>query len=114
MVSHEELNAYVKELAAAYSVCAPLKELAQKWLDAEGSAAQTDLTELLKQELKEDVTAIDDLIGLCESETGVKLFGADKAGEMAKQGRKVKDEGGKYCFCPACEAGVKILEALGE
>ncbi len=29
---------------------------------------------------------------------------------MAAAGKKAKAEGGKYCICPACQAGVAIYE----
>ena len=114
MATLDELVATVKDLVAAHSVYPPLKELAQQWLDAEGTAAQANLTALLKNALKEDITTIDALISLTESEMGAKIFGADTAKKMAEQAHKVKEAGGKYCFCPACTAGVKILELLGE
>ena len=60
--------------------------------------------------LEADVCTIDELIGLCESEQGKKFFGAEKAASMAEAARKSKAEGGKYCLCPACQAGSVIYE----
>lgn len=114
MATHEELVADVKELAAAPSVYAPLKKVAEDWLAADGTAAQANLTAILKHDLKEDVTPIDALIAFTESENGAKVFGADTAKKMAEQAHKVKADGGQYCFCPACTAGAKILAILGE
>ena len=33
-----------------------------------------------------------------------------KAAGMAEAAKKSKDEGGKYCLCPACQAGAAIYE----
>ena len=66
--------------------------------------------EALVKALEADVCTIDELIGLCESEQGKKFFGADKAASMAEAARKAKAEGGKYCLCPACQAGSVIYE----
>ena len=60
--------------------------------------------------LAAEVCTVDELIGLCESETGVKFFGAEKAKAMAEAAKKSKAEGNKYCICPACQAGGKIYE----
>ena len=60
--------------------------------------------------LEAEVRTIDELIGLCESEQGKKFFGAEKAAAMAEQAKKSKAEGGKYCICPACQAGAVIYE----
>ena len=60
--------------------------------------------------LAEEVCTIDELIGLCESEAGRKFFGAEKAAGMAEAAKKSKADGGKYCLCPACQAGGAIYE----
>ena len=56
--------------------------------------------EALVKALEAEVCTVDELIGLCESETGAKFFGAKKS----------KDNGNKYCICPACQAGSVIYE----
>ena len=38
------------------------------------------------------------------------MLGREKAAAMLAQAREVKAKGGKWCFCPACTAGRKILE----
>ena len=37
-------------------------------------------------------------------------IGAEKAKAIADHAREVKAAGGKWCDCPACSAGLKILE----
>ena len=114
MENYTELMAAVKELIAAPSCYGPLKELAEKWVAADGTAAQANLTALLKGALKEDVCTIDDVLPFFASDAAKQAFGADAAAAMLKQGQEVKANGGKWCFCPACTAGVKILTLLGE
>ena len=58
MANHEELVAEVKNLAAAPSVYSGLKDLAEQWLAAEGTAAQANLTALLRAALKEDAHCV--------------------------------------------------------
>ena len=43
-----------------------------------------------------------------------KVFGEEKAAALAKQAKEVRSKGGKYCFCPACTAGVELLERKAE
>lgn len=114
MANHEELVAEVKNLAAAPSVYSGLKDLAEQWLAADGTAAQANLTALLRAALKEDVCTIDEVLPFFASDEAKKAFGEEAAAQMLAQGQKVKAEGGKYCFCPARTAGAKILEMLGE
>ena len=33
---------------------------------------------------------------------------------LAKQAQEVRAKGGKYCFCPACTAGVELLDRKAE
>ncbi|MBQ7221144.1 MAG: hypothetical protein IJS28_09205 [Synergistaceae bacterium] len=56
------------------------------------------------------MSTIDETIGFAESEMGKKVFGEEAAAGMAKKGREFKAAGGKYCFCPACQAGSVIWE----
>ena len=112
MANHAELVAEVKNLAAAPSVYSGLKDLAEQWLAADGTAAQANLTALLRAALKEDVCTIDEVLPFFASDEAEKVFGEEAAAQMLAQGQKVKAEGGKYCFCPACTAGAKILEML--
>ncbi len=99
----------VKELMAAPSCCAEAKEVAQKWLDADGDA---ESTKNLIAELEEDITTIDDLIALLESDLGVQFFGEERAKAMLAHGKEIKAAGAKYCDCPACAAAEAILNAL--
>jgi hypothetical protein len=102
----QEIIAKVEELVAAPSVCAPIKSAAEAYLKAQDK----NTAEALVKALEADVCTFDELIGLCESENGKKFFGAEKAAGMAEAAKKSKSEGGKYCLCPACQAGGVIYE----
>ena len=60
--------------------------------------------------LEAEVTSVDELIGLCSSEKGKEIFGAEQAAGMVEAAKKSKAEGNKYCICPACQAGGIIWE----
>ena len=79
----EKTIALVKEILAAPSCCA---------------------------ELKEDVNGIDDVIGFFGSEAGKGYFGAEKAAQLLKAAQDAKAAGGKYCICDACQKGAKLIE----
>ena len=79
MENYTELMAAVKELIAAPSCYGPLKELAEKWVAADGTAAQANLTALLKGALKEDVCTIDDVLPFFASDAAKEAFGAEAA-----------------------------------
>ena len=105
-MNKQEIIAKVKELAAAPTVCAKVKAAAEAYLEAQDKAS----AESLVKALAEEVCSVDELIGLCESENGKKLFGAEKAAGMAEAAKKAKADGGKYCICPACQAGGAVYE----
>ena len=56
------------------------------------------------------VLEVDQVLAFFASPEGQKLFGAEKAAEMAQHMREVKAAGGKYCDCPACAPGREILD----
>lgn len=103
-----------KEVLAAPSCCPELKEMAQKWLDAENTPEEAEVTKAYLQELSEDVLSIDSLIGFASSEQGAEVFGAEQAKEMAAAAQKAKEAGAKHCICPACTAGGAILDRKDE
>lgn len=105
-MTKQEILAKVNELIAAPSVCAQVKEAAQAYAKNQDKKSAEALVKILSAE----VCTVDELIGLCESENGKKFFGAEKAASMAEAAKKSKAEGGKYCICPACQAGSFIYE----
>ena len=109
-MTKQELIETTGALIAAPSCCQDLKNAAQKWLDAIGSAEEKTAASALLAELKEDVCTIDDVIPFFESPRAVQYFGEEKAKELAALAHKVKADGGKWCFCEACAAGAKLIE----
>ena len=105
-MTKQEIIAKVNELIAAPTVCAPLKAAAEAYIKAQDKAS----ADALVKALNENVNSIDETIAFAESDMGKKIFGAETAAGMAKKGHEVKAAGGKYCFCPACQAGGAIYE----
>ena len=62
------------------------------------------------QEIREDVATIEHVIEFFESPQAKQIFGAEQARAMAEHAHAVKAAGGKWCDCPACTAGLKILD----
>ena len=108
-LSREEVIAEVKKLAEARSVYAGLKEKAEHFLRAAGTAEEHASFHKLVEELKGDVLTIDQVIGFMDSPEGVKIFGEKKAQELAAAAKKAKEQGEDTCICPACQAGKAIL-----
>ena len=94
--------------------CRRLTRAAQAWLDAVGTENEAEQTKKYISELEEDIVTVDDLISLAESEMGAKIFGAEKAKEVAAHGKEIKAAGAVYCDCPACAAVEKILAKKDE
>lgn len=109
-MNRDELIVTVKTMIAAPSCCQELKEAGQKWLNAIGSDGEKSAAEALIAEIKSDITPIDHVIEFFSSPRGIELFGAEKAKAIADHAREVKAADGKWCDCPACSAGLKILE----
>lgn len=109
----EEIKTLTREnvgkLLAAPSCCAELKQVAQAWLDALGTAQEAQQTQALIAELEEDIMPIDGLIAFAESEAGAQVFGADGAKGIAAHAKARKAAGEQYCDCPACAAAEAIL-----
>lgn len=99
-MTKQELISKVNELINAYSCNAELKSAAENYLKAQDKNS----ADVLVKKLEDSVCSIDELIGLCESETGKQFFGAEKAAHDAK------GKGEKFCLCPACQAGHVIYE----
>ena len=49
-----------------------------------------------------------------ESDAAKEMFGEDQAKAMADAQKADLDNGGKYCICPACQAGGALLEMKDE
>lgn len=100
----------VHDMMASPSCCPEAKEAGQAWLDAAGTDREGKATRILIEELAEHVLPVDDLIAFASSEQGEKLFGAERAREMAAHGKEIKSQGNLYCDCAACGPAKAILE----
>ena len=103
-----------KDLLAAPSACAEVKEAAQNYLDSigkenEGAAAKTFVTEL-----EEDIMPLDGLIAFAGSDMGAKVFGEEGARNILAHAKDRKAAGEKYCDCPACAACEALLDKKDE
>ena len=105
-----ELIETVKTMIAAPSCCQELKDAGVKYLAAIGTAEEKRAGAALLAEVQEDVCTLDQTIPFFESPSAARIFGAEKAKAMAAHAREIKAKGAKWCDCPACAAGVKIME----
>ena len=102
------------ELMNAHSCSREAKEAAQNWLDSIGTEKEAAETKSYIEELEADIMPIDGLIVFAESETGAKVFGADKAEAVAAHAKEIKAAGALYCDCPACASAESILKRKAE
>ena len=110
MMNKEDMAQKVKELIAAPTCCADVKSTAQSYLKALNTGGEREAADALVASLKGNINSIDDTIAFMESDRAKEYLGEETARGLLEQGRKVKAEGGKYCFCPACTVGWVILE----
>ena len=87
-----------------------LKEKAEAFLRAVGTEQEKSAFRSLIEEIKVDVTTIDELIRLTESPEGIALFGEKKAEKLNTIAKDAKQQGEDTCICPACQTGKIILE----
>lgn len=86
-----------------------LKEKAEAFLRAVGTEQEKSAFRSLIEEIKVDVTTIDELIRLTESPEGIALFGEKKAEKLNTIAKDAKQQGEDTCICPACQACKEIL-----
>ena len=110
-MNQNELVRLVNEMISAPSCCKELQEAGRNWLSATDPEKKNAATAALLQEIREDVPPIEDVIAFFESPQGIQAFGPERAQAIASHAREVKARGGKWCDCPACAAGRKILES---
>jgi len=109
-MTREALKQEVERFLEAYSLCPEGKAAAQAYLEAFGTEHEQEKAKALIQEIKEDITSIDDLIAFAESEAGKTVFGEEGAKNTAAAAKEAKAKGEDTCICPACQSG-KILLA---
>ncbi|MBO7674326.1 MAG: 3-hydroxyisobutyrate dehydrogenase [Atopobiaceae bacterium] len=103
----------VDELLAAASSSQETRDAAQSWKEAiaageDADAATTKLLDIIDRHH----TTIDEVIYFAQG-PAKDVLGEEAATGMLAQAKKVKAEGGKYCFCAACVATQKLLAKHG-
>lgn len=102
---------YIKQLIDAPMTNPDLKEKAKNFLANYGRRGQEEAAKELIPALKENISTVDDVIALCESDVGKKVFGEEGAKVKADYMKARKARHHKYCDCDACKAARKLYEA---
>lgn len=109
-MTKDELKQVVQEMIAAPSCCQELKAAGQKWLNVIGTADEKTAASELLQEVRGDVCTVAHTIEFFESPLAAQIFGVDQAKAMAAHAHEIQNNGAKWCDCPACAAGLKVIE----
>ena len=112
MSRKEELKdviAIAQRMTSAYSCCPELKEATAAWIDSIGTAEEKKSAKNFIEEVKADITNIDNLVAFAHSDHAKEIFG-DKAAAFAAHADELKNSDAKYCDCPACTASLELLE----
>lgn len=104
-----EVQEYVKKTMEASSCSQEAKDACATYLASVGTDNEKLEAQALICELKEDVGDIDSCISFYESDTAKQIFG-DQLPAALEGAKKAKAAGEKYCVCPACQAGSKVIE----
>ena len=103
----------VKEVVAAPSCFAALKELGEKAIAADGTPEESGAMKAFVVELEKDVQDIGDSLAFFKSDMGREIFG-DQVDGMIEAYEKAQAEGEKTWLCPACQAGRVLLDMKDE
>ncbi|MDD3252658.1 MAG: hypothetical protein PHV18_08870 [Lachnospiraceae bacterium] len=109
METREVMIEKVKNMMAAPSCYAGLKTAGQSWMDAVGTADEKAAAKKLIDEIEADVLKVEDVLAFMQTDVAKAKFGAETAEKFAKHMAEIKAAGATYCDCPACTAGVDIL-----
>ena len=108
------VTAKTNDLLAAPSACQEVKAAATAWLAAVGTEKEAEETAKYIAELETDIMPIDDLIAFGQTELALQIFGAEGVKKLQAHAQELKDNGAKYCDCPACAACKAILDRKAE
>ena len=87
-----------------------LKAAAEQWLDAVGTEREAEASRKYVFELEDAVTDIDTVINVFGSDMAKEKFGEEMANNIRSHAIEIKAKGAVWCDCPACTAGLKVLE----
>ena len=97
------------ELMEAPTCCEELKNACKKYFDSIGTDSEQENLEELIKEVKEDINTIDDTIEFMKSDRALKMLGEETRNMLLEKSLKAKENGAKYCDCPACAVAEKII-----
>ena len=100
----------VKNIIDAPSCCPKLKTECEEYLASLGTEKESETAKALIAELEASVMPIDAVIDFFSSPAGIAKVGAETAEKLAAHAKEVKEQGGKYCDCPACTPGKAVLD----
>jgi NAD dependent epimerase/dehydratase family enzyme len=109
MKNQEIIMERTKELLSVHCY-EGLKEAAEQWLNAVGTEREAEASRKYVSALEDAVTDIDTVINLFGSDMAKEKFGTDMANKIHSHALEIKAKGAKWCDCPACTAGLKVLE----
>lgn len=98
-----------KELLSAHCY-EGLRAAAEEWLDAVGTEREAETSRKYISALEDAVTDIDTVINVFGSDAAKEKFGEEMANKIHSHAIEIKAQGAKWCDCPACTAGLKVLE----
>ena len=110
----KEIKQIVQEMISAHSCYQGLKDAGQAYLDSIGTDKENEMAKKLIEVTEDSVQSIDEVLEFFQSERGKQVFGEETSANLTKQAKEVKAKDGKYCFCPACTAGVELLKRKAE
>lgn len=87
-----------------------LREAAEMWLNAVGTEKEAEASQNYVLALEDAVTDIDTVIDVFQTDMAKEKFGEEMANKILTHAIEIKEKGAKWCDCPACTAGLKVLE----
>ena len=100
----------VKEILKAESACKELKEVAQNYLDAAGTANEHDAAEKLVAECEADVMKCKDVVAFMKTDAAKAHLGEEVAAGILAHEEELLAKGIEYCDCPGCTAGKRVMD----
>jgi hypothetical protein len=110
----KEIIGKTQDLIKSPSVCPEAKKAGEAWLRSVDTPSEKAETAKFLQELSEDITSIDGLVGFASSKYAIEEMGEKNAKALKKHAEKIKKDGALYCDCPACAAALSILAKKDE
>lgn len=105
----KDIIALAQKMVSAPSCYAGLKEVTAAWVDSIGTDKEKKSAENFIEEIKADITTIDNLVAFAHSDHAKEIFG-EGAAAFAAHADELKKSGAKYCDCKACTPALEILK----